>query len=91
MQTIEMFRIEKTGDDYLLLGNDSGTVRVSFADGCLGTKEENAGFFRGLEGKPAAIPIDGPFFVGVDFKRDQISGGMQTVPYPCDIATVERL
>jgi hypothetical protein len=28
MQTIEIFKVEKTGDDYLLLRNDSGAVRI---------------------------------------------------------------
>jgi hypothetical protein len=91
VQTIEVFKIEETSDDHLLLRNNAGAVRIRFADGYVGTKEESAHFFRGLEGKPAAIPTDGPFFIGVDFWCDQLSGELKTVPFPFEVASVERL
>lgn len=91
MEAIELFKIEETGDDFLLLRNDACGVRIKFADGYMGTKEENAHFFHGLEGKLAAIPLDGPFFIGVDFWRDPLFGEVQTVPFPFAVASVERL
>jgi len=36
-------------------------VRINFADDWIFTKEDSAAFFRGLVGKPAAIPVDGTF------------------------------
>ena len=69
MTTVEILDIEEAGSDYLLLKNGATTVRVNFADDRDYTKQEHAAFFRGLEGKPAAIPADSdqPFFIAVDF------------------------
>lgn len=90
MQTIELFEIDETGADFLLLKNRAGCVRITFADGFVGTKEENASFFHGRKGKLAALPVTGPLFIGVDFFGDPIAGELQTVPIPFDVALIER-
>jgi len=89
MQRVEVFAIEETGSDFVRLRNDSGDVRVNFADEESFTKEESAMFFRGLRGKPAAIPIDGPFFIAVDLWRD-FTGELKVVPFTFGIASVEK-
>jgi hypothetical protein len=92
VETVEVFKIEKAGDDFILLRNESRAVQITFEDGYMGTKEENAQFFCHLVGKPAAIPIDGgPLFIGVDIWYEQLSGMAQTMPLPFDIASVDRL
>lgn len=70
MTAVEVLHIEETGPDFVRLRNDIQGVRINFADDEMFSKEESAGFFRGLKGEPAAIPVDGPFFIAV------ISGGM---------------
>jgi hypothetical protein len=89
--TVEMLNIKETGPDYLQLQNDSKTVRITFADDETFTKEDSAWFFRGLKGKPAAIPVDGPFFIAVDFFEDRFDGSMRVIPFNFAIASVETL
>jgi hypothetical protein len=66
--TVEIFEIGEVGSDYVRFMGTNTETHITFADDEIGTKEENAGFFRGLQGKPAAIAIDGSF-IGVDFWR----------------------
>jgi hypothetical protein len=54
------------------------------------SKEESAGFFRGLKGKPAAIPVDGPFFIAVDLWRDRFDDSLKVIPFNFAVASVER-
>jgi hypothetical protein len=56
MITVEILKIEEAEADYVRLRDDRRTVRIDFADDNAFTKEESAAFFRGLEGKHAAIP-----------------------------------
>jgi len=90
MIAIEVLKIEQAGPDYVRLrGSDSG-VRINFADDEMFTKEESAGFFRGLQGKPAAIPVDGDFFIAVDFWQDKFDGSLKVIPFNFSVASVER-
>jgi hypothetical protein len=89
MQTVEIFEIGEVGSDYVRFLSANGETRVTFADDEIGTKEENAGFFRGLQGKPAAIATDASF-IGVDF-WPQPDGTLKVIPFPLPIASVQKL
>ena len=43
-----------------------------------------------MEGKPAAIPVDGPFFIAVDLRRDRFDGSLGVIPFNFTVASVER-
>lgn len=90
MTTVEIFNIQEAGSDYLLLTGGGTQVRVNFAKDTEFTKEENAAFFRGLEGKPAAIPADlsEPFFIAVDFWRLP-DNNLKVVPFPFAVSSIE--
>jgi len=94
MTSIRVFNIQETGEDYLLLRDAAMEVRVNFDDDESFTKEDSAAFFRGLIGKPAAIPspdsngINGEFFIAVDFWRSP-DKNLRVVPFPFAISTVE--
>jgi hypothetical protein len=90
MTTVEVFKIEEVGADYLRLRDGARDVRISFADDETFSKEESAGFLRPLQGKPAAIPVDGPFFIAVDFWRDRFDGNLKVIPFNFSVASVER-
>jgi hypothetical protein len=87
---VEVLNIEETGPDYVRLRDAASEVRINFADDETFSKEESAWFFRGLRGKPAAIPMDGPFFIAVDFWRDSFDGSLKVVPFNLTVASVER-
>jgi hypothetical protein len=55
------------------------------------TKEDSAWFFRGLRGKPAAIPAEGPFFIAVDFFEDRFDGSMKVIPYHFAIGSASSI
>jgi len=84
---VQVFKIEEAGPDYVVLRDGDKGVRVKFADDETFTKEDSAAFFRPLQGKPAAIPVRGPFFIAVDFWRDDF--GVKVVPFPFTISSVE--
>jgi len=94
MTSIRVFDIQETGEDYLLLRDEAMEVRVNFDDDESFTKEDSAAFFRGLIGKPVAIPspdsngINGEFFIAVDFWRSP-DKNLRVVPFPFAISTVE--
>jgi hypothetical protein len=88
--TVEVLLIEETGPDFVRLRDGVQDVRINFADDEMFSKEESAGFFRALKGKPAAIPVDGPFFVAVDFWRDRFDGGLKVIPFTFSVTSVER-
>jgi hypothetical protein len=90
MTRVEVFEIEKVGSDYILLGSGAGQVRVNFANDEMFSKEDNAAFFLRLRGKPAAIPVNGPFFIAVDFWRDRFDGSLRVVPFNFSLAGIER-
>jgi hypothetical protein len=90
MTTVEVFKIEEVGADYLSLRDGVRHVRISFADDEMFSKEDSAGFFRSLQDKPAAIPVNGPFFIAVDFWRDRFDGSLKVIPFHFAITSVER-
>ena len=90
MTTVEVLKIEEAGSDYVRLGDGDRHVRINFADDEAFSKEDSAGFFRGLQGKPAAIPVEGPFFIAVDFWRDIFDGSLKVIPFTFTVASVER-
>jgi hypothetical protein len=82
--------IEEAGPDYVRLRDDKTDVRINFADDDMFSKEDSAAFFRPLQGKPAAIPVDGPFFIAVDFWRDSFDGTLKVIPFSFAVASVQR-
>jgi hypothetical protein len=86
---IEILTIKETGPAFVRLQAGYRSVQINFADNETFSKEGSAGFFRGLVGKPAAIPLSGPMFVGVDFWTDY-SGALKTVPFHFAIESIER-
>jgi hypothetical protein len=85
--------MQETGQDYLSLKSEDGTVKVTFADGQLYgepiSKEDQAAFFRGLESKPVAVGSRGSF-LAVDFWQDRFTGEVRMIPFPFLIAAIER-
>jgi len=90
MTTVEVLKIEEAGPDYVRLRDGVRGIRINFADDEMFSKEDSAGFFRRLQGKPAAIPVDGPFFIAVDFWRDIFDGSLKVIPFTFAVASVER-
>lgn len=90
MTNVEMLNIQEAGTDYLLLKQGGTGVRINFDDDKAFTKEESAACFRGLEGKPAAIPADfnEPFFIAVDFWRSP-DNSIRVVPFTFAVSSVE--
>lgn len=90
MTTVEVLKIEEAGSDYVRLRDVNKQVRINFADDEMFSKEDSAGFFRLLQGKPAAIPVEGPFFIAVDFWRDIFDGSLTVIPFTFAVGSVER-
>jgi len=63
---------------------------ICYADDDTFSKEDSAAFFRPLQGKPAAIPVAGPFFIAVDFWRDRFDGSLKVIPFNFTVASVEQ-
>jgi hypothetical protein len=87
---VEVLRIEESGSDYIRLRDEKTDVRINFADDEEFSKEDSAAFFRSLQGKPAAIPVDGPFFIAVDMWRDRFDGSLKVIPFSFTVESVER-
>lgn len=90
MTTVQVLNIEEAGPDYVRLRGGPTDLRINFADDEMFSKEDSAGFFRALQGKPAAIPVDGPFFIAVDLWRDRFDGSLKVIPFNFTVASVER-
>lgn len=86
----EILTIHQVGPDYIELTDRDRRVRIRFADDETFSKEESAVFFRGLENKPAAIPVDGPFFIAVDFWKDWFDGTLRVIPFTFNVSAIER-
>ena len=91
MTAVEVLTIEETGPDYIRLRNANSDVRVNFADDETFSKEDNAGFFGSLQGKPAAIPVEGPFFIAVDLWHDRFDGSLKVIPFNFAVRSIERV
>jgi hypothetical protein len=89
---VQILNIQEAGRDYVLLRDAKMSVRIGFADDRDFTKEDSAAFFRGLVGKPAAIPVpivgDAQFFIAVDMWRD-LFGDFKVIPFHFATSTVE--
>jgi hypothetical protein len=92
MTTVEMFDIQETGHDYIVLRRDVRDVRVNFDNDRDFTKEESAASFRGLEGRLAAIPTDfnQPFFIAMDFWRSP-DNSFRVMPITFRVSSIELL
>jgi hypothetical protein len=90
MTNVEMLNIQEAGTDYLLLKQGGTGVRVNFANNKEYSKEECAAFFRGMEGKDAAIPGDfnEPFFIALDFWRAP-DNSFRVIPFTFAVSTIE--
>jgi len=51
-------------------------------------KEERAESFRAFIGKAAAIPVDGPFFIGLDFLPGYFDGTVRVIKLQHKVASV---
>lgn len=84
-------KIENVGPDYIVWRNGDDKRRVEFKDSAMFTKEDSALCFRGHEGKPAAIPIDGPFFIAMDFMPGDFEGSLKVAPFHLAVESVKQL
>jgi len=69
MSTVQILNIQQAGQDFVVFNDPDTIVRVKFAYDHDFTKEDSAAFFRGLVGRPVAIPISNnknDFFIAVD-------------------------
>jgi hypothetical protein len=90
MNAVRFVRVGKAGTDYVLLHDGNVGLRVKFADNWMMPKEDWAASFRGLEGKQAAIPVDGEFFIAVDFLPGDFDGCIRAIPAKFPVASIER-
>jgi hypothetical protein len=81
--------VQKVEMDTVHFRNSAGEIRVKFADNWLFTKEESADLFRPFQGKQAVLPVEKPFFIAVDFRRN-LNGGFDVQPMYLVIASIER-
>ena len=90
MTTVEFLKIEEAGSDYVRLRDGDNHVQINFADDEMFSKEDSAGFFCSLQGKPAAIPLEGPFFIAVDFCRNIFDGSLCVIDFTFAVSSAER-
>jgi hypothetical protein len=81
--------VETVETDAVLFRNRSGEIRVKFADNWLFTKEESADLFLSFQGKQAVLPMEEPFFIAVDFRRN-LDGSFDVHPIYLAVASIER-
>jgi hypothetical protein len=73
------------------LQNDSKTVRITIAGDETFTpspKKIAPGSSVDSEVSPQPIPVDGPFFIAVDFFTNRFDGSMKVIPLHFPIASV---
>jgi len=83
--------IEKVGPDYILWRDGADMRQINLADDWAMTKEDLADTFREQVGMRAAIPLDGPFFIALDFLPGDFEGTVRVIPSTFSVASVERL
>jgi len=91
MTTVRIYKIGKAEKDRVLFHEGDAGLRVKFADDWAMTKEERAAGFHALESRWAAIPVDRPFQVGIDFLPSHLEGCERVILLPLPIASVESL
>jgi hypothetical protein len=62
---------------------------VKFADNWLFTRAESADLFRPFQGKQAVLPVEKPFFIAVDFRRN-LNGSYDVQPMYLAVAPIDR-
>jgi hypothetical protein len=90
MTTARFVKVGKAGTDYVQLYDGDDYLKVNFADDWTLTKEEWAACFRGKEGKTVAIPLDGPFFIGIDILPGDFEGSARVIPSYFPVVSIER-
>jgi hypothetical protein len=81
--------VEKVETDTVLFRSGTGEIRVKFADNWLFNKEDSADLFRPFQGKQAVLPVEKPFFIAVDFRRN-LDGSFDIHPMYLAVASIER-
>ena len=90
MTTTRFVKVGEAGADYVQLHDGDESLKVNFADDWMLPKEEWAACFRGKEGKTVAIPVDGPFFIGVDILPGDFEGSVRVIQTYFPIGSIER-
>lgn len=88
VERVEVGTIASVGQDYIIWQNGAKKLRVRFADDWMFTKEECAESLRAFVGKDAAIPVDGPFFIGLDFFPGYFDGSVRVIKLHHRVASV---
>ena len=91
MIAVKVGTIEKVGPDYILWRNGDDKRQINFEGDWAMTKEDQAACFRELVGKPAALPVDGPPFIAIDYLPGDFEGTAKWIPSTFSVASVERL
>jgi len=93
VEQVEIGTIASVGKDYLIWQNGAKKLRVTFADetfadDSMSAKEDIAESFKAFIGKAAAIPVDGPFFIGLDFLPGYFDGTTRVIKLQHKVASV---
>ncbi len=88
VERVEVGTIASVGQDYIIWQNGAKTLCVTFSDDWMSTKEERAESFRAFLGKDAAIPVEGPFFIGLDFFPGYVDGTVRVIKLHYKVASV---
>ncbi len=88
VERVKVGTIASVGQDYIIWQNGANTLRVTFADDWMSTKEERAESLRAFIGKDAAIPVDGPFFIGLDFFPGYFEGSVRVIKLHHKVSSV---
>lgn len=86
-ERVEVGTITSVGHDYIIWQNGAKKLCVTFAGDWM-SKEDCAESFRAFIGKDAAIPIDGPFFIGVNFLPGYVDGTVRVIKLHHNVASV---
>lgn len=90
MTRARFVKVGEAGADYVRLHHGDESLKVNFADDWMLTKEEWAACFHGKEGKTVTIPVDGPFFIGVDILPGEFEGSVRVIQTHFPIRSIER-
>ncbi len=88
VERVEVGKIASVGPDYILWQNGVKKLCVTFADDWMFTKEGSAASFRAFVGKDAAISVDGPFFIGLDFFPGYFEGSVRVIKLQHKVGSV---
>jgi len=87
VERVEVGTIASVGQDYIIWQNGAKKLCVTFADDWM-SKEDRAESFRAFIGKDAAIPVDGPFFIALDFLPGYFDGTARIIKLHHKVASV---